>query len=435
MSHYTFCLISGLFFTGSLLAQNTAEQIPLPKPVKVQIELEKLQHYLGEPYTFDSNGTFRVSAYAFSQSNCIPTEFSNAFIFPKFIDEPMKEAAYKRLKDNNSFGAELSFSAMASFSPDSIWKSQGLQFRIGMEQKTMVSAEFSKDLFHVLFGGNAAYAGMKAELGNSAFLSTGYQSLKIGVLQRNKHSMMSVDLGLVHGINLTQLNLNRASLYTQEIGLYLDLDWQGSFLQTGRISNQFKNTPSMGASIDFDYRQQFGNRTVLQVKVNDLGFINWNSSTSEVKSDTAFRFTGLQFQDLLNLDKNATITVGDSLFDKIRGDEVKTSQLLSLPTLFKVGVSRLLNPHYTLDASIQYRYIPGYQPLYTIEASRLFGYYRSVKLGLMYGGYGGFQTSLNVQVFNTLIHSLSIGTRMNEGFINTGSWSGAGIQFSYQHRL
>ncbi|HPH83664.1 MAG TPA: hypothetical protein PL185_13885, partial [Flavobacteriales bacterium] len=155
MSHLTFCLISGLFFTGSLLAQNTAEQIPIPKPVKDQIELEKLHHYLGEPYTFDSNGTVRVSAYAFSQSNCIPTEFSNAFIFPKFIDEQMKEAAYKRLKDNNSFGAELSFSAMASFSPDSIWKSQGLQFRIGIEQKTLVSAEFSKDLFHVLFGGNA----------------------------------------------------------------------------------------------------------------------------------------------------------------------------------------------------------------------------------------------------------------------------------------
>jgi hypothetical protein len=443
MKHYLTSFLALLFCSASIKAQSPERIIPratIPVPVRPYdlISIEQLNHYFDQPYTFDSNGTFQVKSSAFSQSTAIPAQFSNAFLFPKYITEEMKTAAYDRLKDQNRFGSELNVGVMASFSPDSIWKSQGLQFRVGFEQKNIIASSFSKDLFHVLFSGNASYAGETANFDQSSFTSLGYQSFKLGILQRAQHSMFSVDVGLVHGINLSEIHLNSASLYTQPDGSYLDLNWKGSYMQTGRVSNQWKNTPSMGASIDLDIRKQFGSRMILHGSIKDLGFINWNESSTQIKSDTAFRFSGLQFFDVLNLGKDATITIGDSLLNKLKSNELNAAEMRALPALFKVEASRLYsikNKFITLNTAIQYRMIKGYQPLYSVEVGYVIKSFNSIKLNLMYGGYGGFQTGINYTFLHYKEQRLTIGTYFNEGFLNSKQLSGAGLQLHYQHRL
>jgi len=399
------------------------------------VSLEMMQKRFELPYTFDSNGMIKTHFHAFTQSNSLPTQFSNAFVFPQFIDESRKANAYNTLKPENRFGAETSIDVLASFSPDSIWKSQGLQLRIGYEQQRFTASQYSSDLFRLLFSGNASFAGKTADFGNTDFTSMAYRTFKVGMMQRNKNGMFNVDLGLVQGQNFTQINFDEAQLYTQVAGSYLDLTWKGNFYQSERESNKFRNQPSLGASITLEARQSFRGKWMFHELVKDLGFVNWNESTKHIQGDTSIRFSGIQFNDILNFEQYASINIGDTLLNKVRKNEVEGKYLVSLPTLFRLEVFRLMPKKFTLGAAIQYRYIVGYKPLASLEIGKTFSKLRAVKIGFLYGGYGEFQTNLTCVLINNSDHCLSLGTCFNEGLLNPKKLAGAGVQLNYQIRL
>jgi hypothetical protein len=399
------------------------------------VSLEMMQKRFELPYTFDSNGMVRTHFHAFTQSNSLPSQFSNAFVFPQFIDEARKANAYNTLKPENRFGSEFSLEVLASFSPDSIWKSQGLQLRFGYEQQRFIASQYSSDLFHLLFSGNASYAGKTADLGNTDFTSMAYRSFKVGLLQRNKNGMFSLDFGLVQGQNFTQFKIDDAQLYTQEAGSYLDLTWKGNYYQSERESNKLKNQPSLGASISLEARQSYRGKWMFHELVKDLGFVNWNESTKQIQGDTSIRFSGIQFNDILNFDSYASINIGDTLLNKVRKDQIESKYLVSLPTLFRVEAFRLMPKKFTLGAAIQYRYIVGYKPLASLEIGKTFSQLRAIKIGFMLGGYGGFQTNLTCVLINNTDHCLSLGTCFNEGLLSPKKLAGAGFLLNYQIRL
>ena len=399
------------------------------------VSLEMMQKRFELPYTFDSNGMVKTHFHAFTQGNTLPTHFSNAFVFPQFIDESRKANAYNMLKPENRFGAELSLEVLASISPDSIWKSQGLQLRIGYDQQRFIAAKYTSDLFQLFFSGNASFAGKTADFGNTDFTSMAYKTFKVGMMQRNKNSMFSVDLGLVQGQNLTQIKLEEAQLFTQEAGSYLDLTWKGNYYQSERESNKLRNQPSMGASISLEARQSFRNKWMFRELVKDLGFVNWNESTKHIQGDTSIRFSGIQFNDILNFDQYSSINIGDTLLNKVLKNEVEGKYLVSLPTLFRLEAFRLMPKKFTLGAAIQYRYIAGYKPLASIEIGKTFSQLSAIKIGFMLGGYGDFQTNLTCVLINNTNHCLSLGTCFNEGLFSPKKLSGAGFQLNYQIRL
>jgi len=399
------------------------------------VSLEMMQKRFELPYTFDSNGMVKTHFHAFTQSNSLPTQFSNAFVFPQFIDESRKANAYNALKQENRFGSELSLEVLASISPDSIWKSQGLQLRIGYEQQRFIASQYSSDLFHLLFSGNASFAGKTADLGNTDFTSMAYRTFKIGMMQRNKNGMFNVDLGLVQGQNFTQFTIDEAQLFTQEAGSYLDLTWKGNYYQSDRESNKLHNLPSLGASISLEARQSYRGKWMFHELVKDLGFVNWNESTKHIQGDTSIRFSGIQFNDILNFDQYASINIGDTLLNKVRKDQNESKYLVSLPTLFRIEAFRLMPKKFTLGAAIQYRYIVGYKPLASIEIGKTFSQLRAVKIGFMLGGFGGFQTNLTCVLINNTNHCLSLGTCFNEGLLSPKKLAGAGFQLNYQIRL
>lgn len=432
-----FCFLCFIIAMQQLSGQNkiTPDSI-YPDIILIDyVTLEMMQNRFELPYTFDSNGMVKTHFHAFTQSNSLPTQFSNSFVFPQFIDESRKANAYNTLKPENRFGSELSLEVLTSFSPDSIWKSQGLQLRFGYEQQRFIAAQYSSDLFHLVFGGNAEFAGKTADFGNTDFTSIAYRTFKIGMMQRNKNSMFSVDLGLVQGQSFTQIKFDEAQLFTQEAGSYLDLTWKGNYYQSERESNKFSNQPSLGASISLEARQSFRNKWMFHELVKDLGFVNWNESTKHIQGDTSIRFSGIQFNDILNFDQYASINIGDTLLNKVRKNEVEGKYLVSLPTLFRLEATRLMPKKFTLGASIQYRYIVGYNPLASIEIGKTFSQLRAVKIGFMFGGYGGFQTNLTCVLINNSDHCLSLGTCFNEGLLSPKKLAGAGFQLNYQIRL
>ena len=372
--------------------------------------------------------------HSFSTSTAVPSSFTNAFIFPGFIDESLKSNAFKRLQSTNIFGGELSGGISLNFIPDTGKESHHTAVGFIYNTQVIQSAQFSSDLFKLVFEGNASYSDKVANFNNSGYFAMSYQTFKLSYLKRSKRSQFRVSAGIARGLSTTQVNLQRGSLYTQPEGEFLDLAWKGNYIQSGNGSNQFKNSPSFGPALDLLLQFRLKSNGVLSVTIQDLGFINWNQETSQYTRDTSFRFTGVKLTNLVSFSDSAFV-FGDTLLNKLRGDNSTAPFMQHLPASLQLKYTHLLTGKWMASGAVQYRLVPGYMPFSSIQLVRNLRNNRSVGFTLNYGGYGKFQTGLHAVLIETEHHYLKIGTLFNEGFIAPKRLSGNGVLISYSLSL
>jgi hypothetical protein len=387
-----------------------------------------------QPRLYDDAAGFKLWTSAYSQGNSVPAQFSNYFLFPGFIDQDVKNNAYNRLKTINRFGAEFNYGIDVILTPDSTWKANGQHFLVAFRSQAILGATFPEDAFKLVFGGNAAYAGQTANFSNTNLFSINYDVFELGYQVHSKKSIMSIRIGAVKGNSFTNLDIKDGSLYTNIHGSSIDLTFDGKYVRSSASSNQFKASPSMGAMLSAEFIQLYKEKWIFKESIQDLGFINWNTSTTVTAKDTSFQFTGVDLGSILDVN-DTTLIVGDSLQQKFLGSEVRQSQMEALPLRIQLEATRLFPNRWLGAFGFTYRHLVGYSPLVTATVGKGFGKGRSIRLMLAYGGFGTFQTGIRCVAFSNHHHSLSIGTMFNEGFLMPKSKSGAGIQLSYVHHL
>ena len=397
------------------------------------ISISEILMRTDQPHVYDNKGVIRLWVNAYSQSNSVPSEFSNAFVFPEFITEEIKSEAFSRLKRHNRFGGEFNRGAELGFAPDSSWRAEGKQLSFRYKNSTLFGAAFGEDIFKLIFNGNKQFRDETATLDNTRLSSISFESLEFGFLKTNYNSLFSVHLGIVKGNALSSIDLAQGSLYTSPNGDLLDLAWQGDYTQSSG-GNRLKDNPSIGASLSLNFIQKLNDKWILKESVQDLGFVVWNSATRTSKIDTAFSFTGIQLGSILDI-SDSKIVLADSLENKVLGSDIRQSTMIALPTLVQFDVVRIFKNRISIGAGIKYRYMPGFIPLTEANISKGFGKNRSIKFTLAYGGFGQIQSGLSAVVFSNHHHSMRIGTIFNEGFISPSSLSGAGIQIHYVHHI
>jgi hypothetical protein len=373
-----------------------------------------------------------------SNSNAIPSSFSNAFVNPKFIDNDLKSKAYDRLNGMGRFGLEIDYGVEALFFPDSTWNDNQQALSISAGRQLVYGAEFTEDLLRTVFSGNAAYADQTASFDNSKLYAIGYQYFKIGYRKNLYKERLGffTNFGFARGLNHTDIQLNSGSLYTEPSGQWLDLAWDGSYFTSTRSSNRLGESPSNGYLMDLGFHKYLDKKYLwkLSASVKDLGFITWNAQSDNFKRDTSFRFTGLQFYDVLNYD-DTTLVVGDSLLNRLRGAEEKASEMKLLPFQLQAELRYLADPktgRLLLTAGARYRRIPGMRVEYSLKSNYRFvnGKPFYLNFGFSYGGFGGLNSNLGFE-YKHKRHRLQIGTMYNEGFITSKALSGNGFYFSY----
>jgi hypothetical protein len=129
------------------------------------------------------------------------------------------------------------------------------------------------------------------------------------------------------------------------------------------------------------------------------------------------------------------LVVGDSLLNRLRGEEEKASEMKLLPFQLQAELRFWADPktgRLLLTAGARYRRIPGMRVEYSLR-----GNYRLINtkplylnLGFTYGGFGNLNSNVGFE-YKHKRHRLQIGTMYNEGFISSKSLSGNGIYFSY----
>jgi len=387
-----------------------------------------------QPLMYDGKGAIRLEGDVSAQSNGVPYDFYKSFVFPDFISEDQKRNALEELDEKTRFGAIASWKAQVIFATDSASRAQEKYLSVRVRQNTIYSTQFGKDAFRLLFEGNKPFAGIFADLSKTSIYFTSYRTFELGYVFTKPKAYYSIHLGLASGNNLQQLDIQSGSLFTAEDGSYLDLDWKGDFFFSAMPEKGIFDSKAIGATMSLDFTQLLGNKWILSESITDLGFIVWNPKGRAGAQDTSFRFTGIQLGNLLEI-SDSSIVLGDTLEQKLIGNDVRQSKMAPLPFHLSLGLERSFVNRWSAGVRLDYRYIPGFRPMAGLMVRKGFGKQRSLRAGFSYGGFGNFQSFADATVFSNHRHSLNIGTVFNEGFVSKKNSGNLGIRLIYIHHI
>ena len=396
--------------------------------------LEEALFATSQPFLYDGKGVIRLEGDISAQSNGVPYDFFRKFIFKGFIDDSQKQNAFSKLRDDNRFGAIAGWNAQVVFAPDSTSRARKKYLSIRTRQNTIYSARFGADAFKLLFAGNKQFAGQRADLSETSIYFTSFRTFELGYVFEKAKANYSIHLGLATGNNLQELEIQRGSLFTSEDGTYLDLDWKGDLFFSAAPEKGIFNSRAVGATMSFDFTQLLGTNWILRESVTDLGFLVWNPKGRSAKQDTSFRFTGIQLGNLLEI-SDSSIVLGDTLEQKLLGNDVRESNMAPLPFHLSLSLERCFLKRWSLGTRLDYRYINGFKPMLGLMVRKGFGKNRSVRAGISYGGFGNFQSFADAVVFSNHRHSLNLGTVFNEGFLVRKSSGNLGVRLIYIHHI
>jgi hypothetical protein len=350
-------------------------------------------------------------------SSTLPQAFINKFIFPDFIQNELKDAASKKMKNINYFGGAVSGNVNILFSEKAKSSARKSFYGIGFGTNTEANLRFSDDLFNLTFYGNQPFTNQTLNLDKSNFNSLSYSYFEVSYGQSfvNKRAKSSVwsDLAFLVGHNFSTINLQKASVFTEQNGAYLDvlLSESSIILSDTSTSNLAKG---FGAKLDLFYSRETENSKFL-FSTENIGTIFWRNSESAYL-DTTFRFEGLKIGNIFQL--------SDSIWNQVPS----TDRLISnknpyktIPVDFSAYFQKDLN-RLSFDVLARYRLFANYLPF--LRSGINFNF-QNIRPGITisYGGYNAFNLGFNtdISLFDSLKIQFGTNNVLSSIFPNTSS--------------
>jgi len=350
-------------------------------------------------------------------SSSLPQAFINKFIFPDFIDNELKDVASKKMKNINYFGGSILGNFNILLAEQAKNSERKSFYGIGFGTNTEANLKFSDDLFNLTFYGNQPFTNQTLNLDKSNFNSLSYSYLEVSygqssISKRNKSSFWA-DLAFLIGHNFSTINLNEASVFTEQNGAYLDISLSESSITLSDTSTS-NLAKGFGAKLDLFYLRETENSKFL-FSTENIGTIFWRNSEAAFL-DTTFRFEGLKIGNIFQL--------SDSIWNQVPSTDRLISNknpYKSLPVdfsaYFRKDLSRL-----SFDVLARYRLFANYLPF--LRSGINFNL-QNVKPGITvsYGGYNAFNLGINadISLFDSLKIQLGTNNLLTSIFPNSSS--------------
>jgi len=366
-------------------------------------------------------------------SNAITASFYEHFYNGGFIDNGLKDQVSNRLSTSNSFGVEAE-SKVLYFSepvngPWSVYAGLGYNVELG--------TQFTRDLFNVVFYGNATYANKTADLSGTQVKYMESQSLHFGLSRALKTdsltSKKSIRFGfnVVKGQNWYDIKVDKGSLFTEQNGAFLDIVLKGNSYHSDNTRSDLAAFNGVGLGLNFAYKVEKKNGIQYSVELSNLGLMQWGAHSVRSSVDTSFHFEGLAIKNIF--------TISDSTFNNISvagaSDNLKSetkSQTMVLPFTIRGKCLYPLNAKNYLTAELNYKYWANYIPKLMLSYGYRLSTLWSVELSGGYGGYGQMHAGLAAK-YSAAHVQLSAGASDFLGFVAPSSFSnqGAFVMASY----
>jgi len=267
--------------------------------------LQAQQLDYNEYYPKDVNsGDWKYMAHSFynnhNNSNYLSNEFSFALNNSDYIDQELKDKQMDLIKGDVLLGRK--FQGGFGLWVNRTKKQNSSYFYFGMDFQQILDGNVDPDFVGLALYGNKHYAGESIEITNTEYSNVYFNRLKFGMGK----SFGSGDIkqhvfgliGFTIGQNSDYFKLQYAGLYTHPDGDYLDIDIQAKTQLADTVWANVFEINGLGASLDLHYSLIKEKDFYLAVNLNNLGFVHWNKNPFTANVDTAFRFEGVDQQEI-----------------------------------------------------------------------------------------------------------------------------------------
>ena len=347
--------------------------------------------------TVNNDTRIRFTSYNSYASNRFNNDLMDKFLFGGEITSEIKDRSSSTLKLSNVIGGEFE-QRIDSYTPDvNLFKKEEYGLKLSFSDNHFVAGQISKDLFNTALYGNGNSLGDTMNFTYSSFQYIHYQKFGVGFYHQN--NMSSIQLSYIAGSKTIEAALLESWMHTTESGDSIEFYLNGNGFATERFYPYWAFQGS-GFSADIDYNFIFEgkvkNRQVVNLKINNIGFIVWNKKSANYNMNLSDVYTGFDIQDILTAD---TSTFSDINWQDTLGINTNTTRSLQLLPM-EIVVQKVADRG--IDAKLQAIFgfkailIPNYFPYLYVGA-----YYQPTKdLGLStrlsYGGFAGLRWGLNV---------------------------------------
>ncbi len=364
---------------------------------------------LASEWIFDRDSTFHssvnISSDYYFASDAITNEFALAYYQNEFIDNLKKDNVTENLSSLNRFGTEFQAQLKYASQNRTVFGLANSFFSVSLNNRYHINSKFSYDAFQMYFRGNAAYRNKSADLGDFIYNQVYYQQVNFtfGHKFRRGENKFGFAAGLNYnnGQKLYEIKAERATIFTDDQGKYLDLDADIEIHQSDSSADALSSFNGAGCSADLYWYWTNRKNNTLKISATNFGFINWNDQTAFIKADTSFRFNGVDVSDLFLLSDSVkeTISLDSSLVEPYLSVREKKSYFYLLPANVNISYQYMLPHGINLEGSLEYLFFAGSTLRESLAITYEINGKTNVSLKTSYGGYAGFNAGLAFSSF------------------------------------
>lgn len=370
-----------------------------------------------------------ITAYGdlYTGSNSITTNFLKNIYNNGFIDDSMKNTVSANLEELNRVGVLSNAGIGFTVAGKNIFGGK-MALTGGVEHVFQQAADFTPDVFHLVFYGNYDLQDSIAYLNNTSFNGMKYNKYRIGVVKSSQRTdgflNFSVMLGLVQGQSSNFVNVKSGAFYTAPYGEYIDFSYDFVVKHT-QPDSSFFDWQGTGASADIFFEYDLTNIGLkFAVSATDLGFISWFADTQKLTGDTSILFEGVEVNDLL--ESTSSVFTEDTLYALLGLHETDFAFSTSLPTKVNVSFVKNFTPTFYTALGAQHIFNNTYTPLIYLKTGKIFtGTGTAIEGIAEFGGYSGFNVGLGVAQRITSHTSLHLNASNFLGLIIPDKLTGA----------
>jgi len=417
-------LIAYLVFLGWLFTLNAQNEGASPHSRVENIEVNNI----GSPVELIMSTQFEIDGSG------LYSEFTNRLILGGYIEDRLKNQSLTTLKANNN---RIAFQYQSCINLK-IHQDLGIGNAYwGLKLKDVIyqTQSFSEDFFKLVFMGNSPYKGQYLNIGPTESHTYLYNKLgfylgwKLGEV--NQWTLES-NINLYNGVRHNNSTFKESRLYTPNNGEFIELDFDMLILENDFKRFEFK---ALGLGADIRLRGFVSNQYILDLQIEDLGYIHW-PNTNSLQLQDSIRFEGLYINNLMeNVILNGeSDEISDSLINSLEIKEDSSDLKKALPTRIQLkGGVRF--DELIIEAGINYIFNLAHRPEFMLDLKcnlnsklRMDVYLRALGYGTVNIGIGAKYNFLNKL-------DLSIQSRKLQGLLMPSSFNGQAIMIGLKMKL
>ena len=344
-----------------------------------------------------------------------------------FLEDDMKRDILSKAEGGIRFGywqdltlsyAQPGFHILGAYKPGNYFSIENLFF---------TGARLSENALSVALFGNKQFADQTVDLGPSDYESWWYTNLKYRYEAVHDSLPYKVDVGIVIGHEYSYYDVDKAQIYTEPNGEYIDAEL--NYVLRESTSESSVPFGGLGVATGFETSLPIQKKKYrLDVLLEDVGVIFW-SGMEETRVDSSFRFQGANFESIFDLNDSLVASERDriqnGLFRSERDGYAAFMPFhLSLRFAKPCKDARYLKELYGL---LEYRYLTAYIPRFGAGSLWEFRGNQQLRGELTYGGFNTVALKAAYEITVANHYRLAIGSQNLLAWALPGVFTGSSV--------